>query len=95
MKTGMKRRVAQEARGVAWTLPALAFLILFTLYPMANAFVTSFYNWNLTGRKKYIGTYNYQKLLAAPRCTKLIWRTVQVCADCSAFYVGAGLLYWR
>ena len=77
MKTGMKRRLAQEARGVAWTLPALVFLILFTLYPMINAFVTSFYNWNLTGRKKYIGTYNYQKLFGSAEVYETIWRTVQ------------------
>ena len=77
MKTGVKKRLAQEAKGVAWTLPALTFLIMFTLYPMVNAIITSFYNWNLTGRKKYIGGYNYQKLFSDPEIYETIWRTLQ------------------
>ena len=77
MKARTKRQLAQEARGVAWTLPALVFLLLFTLYPMVNAIITSFYNWNLTGRKKYIGLYNYQKLFGSAEIYETIWRTVQ------------------
>lgn len=77
MKAGVKNRLAQEAKGVAWTLPALTFLVMFTLYPMVNAIITSFYNWNLTGRKKYIGGYNYQKLFSDPEIYETIWRTLQ------------------
>ena len=77
MKAGVKKRLAQEAKGVAWTLPPLTFLVMFTLYPMVNAIITSFYNWNLTGRKKYIGGYNYQKLFSDPEIYETIWRTLQ------------------
>lgn len=77
MKAGVKKRLAQEAKGVAWTLPALTFLVMFTLYPMVNAIITSFYNWNLTGRKKYIGGYNYQKIFSDPEIYETIWRTLQ------------------
>ena len=77
MKAGVKKRLEQEAKGVAWTLPALTFLVMFTLYPMVNAIITSFYNWNLTGRKKYIGGYNYQKLFSDPEIYETIWRTLQ------------------
>lgn len=77
MKAGIKRQLKQEIRGVMWTLPALVFLILFTIYPMFNAVITSFYNWNLTGRKKYIGLYNYQKLFGNAEVYDTIWRTVQ------------------
>ena len=77
MKAGVKKRLAQEAKGVAWTLPALTFLVMFTLYPMVNAIITSVYNWNLTGRKKYIGGYNYQKLFSDPEIYETIWRTLQ------------------
>ena len=44
---------------------------------MVNAIITSFYNWNLTGRKKYIGGYNYQKLFSDPEIYETIWRTLQ------------------
>ena len=77
MKAGIKRQLKQEIRGVMWTLPALVFLVLFTIYPMFNAIITSFYNWNLTGRKKYIGFYNYQKLFDNAEVYDTIWRTVQ------------------
>lgn len=77
MKAGIKRQLKQEIRGVMWTLPALVFLVLFTIYPMFNAIITSFYNWNLTGRKKYIGLYNYQKLFGNAEVYDTIWRTVQ------------------
>ncbi len=77
MKARTKRLLAQEVKGVAWTLPALIFLVLFTLYPMVNAVITSFYNWNLTGRKKYIGIYNYKKLFSNPEIYETIGRTMQ------------------
>ena len=77
MNGGTRRRLSQEIKGVAWTLPALVFLILFTLYPMINAIITSFYNWNLTGRKKYIGFYNYQKLFGNSEVYETIWHTLQ------------------
>ncbi len=77
MKGRTKRLLAQETKGVAWTLPALVFLVLFTLYPMVNAVITSFYNWNLTGRKKYIGLYNYRKLFSSTEIWDSIGRTIQ------------------
>lgn len=77
MKAKMKRALVREAKGVVWTLPALFFLILFTLYPMVSAVITSFYNWSLTGRKKYIGFYNYQKLFQKAEIWETIGRTVQ------------------
>ena len=73
----VKKRWLQELKGVAWTLPALLFLALFTLYPMLNAVVTSFYLWNLTSKKKFIGLYNYQKLFGSPEIYDTILRTLQ------------------
>lgn len=77
MKLAGKRGLKREIRGVLWTLPALVFLMLFTIYPMLNAIITSFYNWNLTGRKKYIGLYNYRKLFGSAEVYDTIWRTIQ------------------
>lgn len=79
MSKGIKK-LLNEVKGVAWTLPALSFLIVFTLYPMADAIITSFYNWNLTGRKKYIGIYNYQKLFGDSEIYDTIFRTLQYTA---------------
>lgn len=77
MKASFRSALIREAKGVVWTLPALTFLGLFTLYPMVNAIITSFYNWNMTGRKKYIGIYNYQKLFRTTEIWETIGRTLQ------------------
>lgn len=77
MKASTKRHLMQEVKGVAWTMPALVFLITFCIYPMINAIITSFYNWNLTGRKKFIGIYNYRKLFRDPEIWETIGRTVE------------------
>ena len=71
------RALIREVRGVAWTMPALIFLGIFTIYPMFSAVFTSFYNWNLTSKKKFIGTYNYQKLFGDPEIFQTIWHTFQ------------------
>lgn len=72
-----KKAWLREIKGVAWTLPALTFLALFTLYPMISSIITSFYNWNLTSKKKFIGLYNYQKLFGSPEIYETIWRTLE------------------
>lgn len=80
MKTKAKRGLIREAKGVAYVLPALIFLSTFTLYPMIDAMLTSLYNWNLTGRKKFIGLYNYQKLFHSPDVWQVIGNTMQYVA---------------
>lgn len=77
MKSKTRHKLFKEAKGVAYVLPALFFLALFTLYPMFDAVRTSLYNWNLTGRKKYIGFYNYRKLFLSPEIWQVIGNTMQ------------------
>ncbi|MBQ8536443.1 MAG: sugar ABC transporter permease [Clostridia bacterium] len=80
MRASTKRILKQEAKGVAYTLPALVLLVLFTIYPMIDALITSFYNWNLTSRKRFIGFYNYQKLLGSSEIYQTIGQTLQYVA---------------
>ncbi len=93
MKACMKKTLLREIKGVAWTLPALIFLGVFTLYPMINAVITSFYNWNLTGRKKYIAGYNYQKLFSNPEIFETIGRTFEH-KRCQSNGCAAGMLFY-
>lgn len=46
--------------------PALLLLAVFSLYPLLDAFRLSFYKWNGFGTRQFIGTRNYQGLLADP-----------------------------
>lgn len=80
MRASTKRILKQEAKGVAYTLPALVLLVLFTIYPMIDALITSFYNWNLTSKKRFIGLYNYQKLLGSSEIYQTIGQTLQYVA---------------
>lgn len=72
-----KQALRQEAKGLAFVLPAFVFLAVFTLYPMLNAMVTSLYNWNLGGKKKYIGLYNFQKLFRQSEIWTVLGNTLQ------------------
>ncbi|MEG0901941.1 MAG: sugar ABC transporter permease [Clostridia bacterium] len=76
MTNETKKRLQREGAGIAWTMPAFLFLIIFTIYPMLNAIVTSFYHWNLTSKKKFIGLYNYQKLFGSAEIYETIGRTL-------------------
>lgn len=51
--------------GWLFVLPALAVIIGFTFYPMAQAMFLSLYRWNLLGSKTYVGLDNYGTVLAA------------------------------
>ena len=61
MKAATVKSLRQEAKGIAFVLPALILLIVFCIYPMAYAVRTSFFNWNMTSTMKYVGLKNYVK----------------------------------
>lgn len=75
MKNKTRKLLNTEAKGLAFVFPAFVLLILFTLYPMLNTVGTSFFNWNLGGRKKYVGTYNYQKLFSSNEIFQVLKNT--------------------
>jgi multiple sugar transport system permease protein len=49
-------------------LPGMALFLLWTLYPLADAFVMSFYQWNPnpTGTSTFLGWANYTRALSDP-----------------------------
>ena len=75
MKNKTRKLLNTEAKGLAFVFPAFVLLILFTLYPMLNTVGTIFFNWNLGGRKKYVGTYNYQKLFSSNEIFQVLKNT--------------------
>jgi len=44
-------------------MPAIFLLFVFTLYPILNLIYLSFYDYNLIGKKKFVGWKNYSVLL--------------------------------
>lgn len=47
-------------------LPALALFLLWTLYPLVDAFVMSFFRWSLLGSSHFVGLNNYITVLQDP-----------------------------
>ena len=46
-----------------FVMPAIFLLFVFTLYPILNLIYLSFYDYNLIGKKKFVGWKNYSVLL--------------------------------
>jgi len=84
--------IKQEAMGLAFVFPAFLFLAVFTLYPMINAIVNSFYNWNLGGRKRFIGFYNYQKMFSADEIYLVLKNTLAYVVSILPFTIIFGFL---
>jgi multiple sugar transport system permease protein len=49
--------------GLLFLLPFFAFYGVFNLYPLVQGLVISFFKWNITGAKKFIGLDNYKFLI--------------------------------
>jgi multiple sugar transport system permease protein len=49
----------QNLAGLLFAIPAVALLLVFSVYPLLNAIFLSFTSWNLAGTPKFIGVDNY------------------------------------
>jgi multiple sugar transport system permease protein len=47
-------------------LPGIALFLTWTIYPLVDAFVMSFFHWNLLTSSQFIGLENYQRALSDP-----------------------------
>jgi multiple sugar transport system permease protein len=57
-------------------LPFLIFYAAFTLYPVIQGFVVSFYDWQILGEKTFIGLKNYINVLNDPIFYSSLWHTI-------------------
>ena len=67
MPAALRRRspvFVQNAWGLAFALPALGFLVVFNLYPLASAFYISFTSWQMAGTPQFVGLENYVTVFA-------------------------------
>ena len=49
----------QSLAGLLFAIPAVAVLLVFSVYPLLNAIFFSFTDWNLSGTPRFIGVENY------------------------------------
>ncbi len=57
--------------GLLYIAPALAFVVAFTLYPLAQMVWMSLHNWSLIAAKKYVGAGNFIKAWNDPQVLDL------------------------
>jgi multiple sugar transport system permease protein len=59
--------------GILYVAPALAFVLTFTVYPLAQMVWMSLHNWSLIAPKKYIGFGNFVKAWNDPQ----VWTSLE------------------
>ncbi|MCV3239163.1 carbohydrate ABC transporter permease [Mesorhizobium sp. ZC-5] len=59
--------------GLLYVTPALAFVLVFTVYPLAQMMWMSLHNWSLIAPKKYIGFGNFAKAWNDPQ----VWTSLE------------------
>lgn len=70
-------RAGRSARtprpGLAWTLPATVFFLLFAVLPLIAVVVLSFTSWRGIGDPTFVGMENWQELAGDPVMLKSLW----------------------
>ena len=65
---GRRRLIREKLAPYVMIAPAMAFLLVFTFYPMVNLVYLSFFDYNLVNPvKKFVGWRNYKTLLFVKR----------------------------
>src|SRR5690349_153669 len=61
------RSRAKRLVGFLYVAPALAFVLVFTVYPLAQMVWMSLHNWSLIAARKYVGAGNFIKAWNDPQ----------------------------
>lgn len=86
-------RARESAAGFLFLAPFLLVYAIFNLYPMLQGFVISFFKWNLTGSKTFVGLTNYQLLFRDEVFWKALTNTLlYVLVSTPIFMAGALVL---
>jgi len=61
----MRVRLRENTTAWLFVLPGLIPLVAFLYWPLGQAFGLSFFQWNLLGEPRFVGTLQYERLLAS------------------------------
>jgi raffinose/stachyose/melibiose transport system permease protein len=73
-----------------WTIPAVAFTALFTVYPAISSIRVSAYKWAGYGPQTFVGLGNYRALFGDPVFKHALWDTVSFALTTALGTVGIG-----
>lgn len=88
-----RKKTNENLWGYLLLAPFLLFYLVFNFYPLIQGFIISFYDWNITGNKVFIGISNYLDLFK----DELFWQSLEhilmyVGVSTPIFVVGAFIL---
>jgi multiple sugar transport system permease protein len=75
-KKGLSIYTKRRLWGFLFVLPAFLFFAIFAFYPMINAFIISFTDYNLMTAAKFVGLSNYSRMLTDDRFRIMIGNTL-------------------
>ena len=75
-KKGLSIYTKRRLWGFIFVLPAFLFFAIFAFYPMINAFIISFTDYNLMTKAKFVGLSNYVRMLTDDRFRIMIGNTL-------------------
>lgn len=75
----MKKRHARRETLIGYLFVSgfLLCYIIFTLYPMIDAFVLSFFSWDIVNPRTFAGLNNYKTVLTDSRFWSSLWHTIE------------------
>lgn len=86
-------RAGESAAGFLFLAPFLLIYAVFNLYPMVQGFVISFFKWNITSKKVFVGLANYQAIFRDEVFWKALTNTLMyVLVSTPIFMAGALVL---
>ena len=92
MRSSRTKTLHKEAVGVAFVLPALIPLLLFTIYPVIRSFILSFFSYNMITPMKFVGLKNYRNLFASTEIWDTILRNVEYAVAVIPITLAAGFM---
>lgn len=93
MSNKTKESLKESLIGYMFLLPFLIFYAIFNLFPMVQGFIISFFKWNITSNKTFIGLANYIRLFEDPVFWKALTNTLMyVCVSTPIFMLGSLIL---
>ena len=84
----------RRRRGVAYVLPAVIAILLFSIFPLIYSFGVSFFSWNLLNRAqgwRFVGLGNYIQALTDTRFQLAFLHTVKIAIPALALEFAFGL----
>ena len=93
VKKSPRGKIQEHLWGYLLIAPFLLVYLVFNFYPLVQGFIISFFKWNITGNKTFIGFENYINLFKDKLFWQSLWHIIRyVGVSTPIFVIGAFIL---